>query len=46
MTTISYGDIAGYNPYEVIYMIIVFVVALMIYWYALSVIVSAILWAK
>jgi hypothetical protein len=46
MTTISYGDIAGNNPIEVIYMLFCFILAFVIYGYVLNHIVRVILWAK
>ena len=46
MTTISYGDIAGYNPIEVVYMLFCFISAFVIYGYVLNNIVRVILWAK
>ena len=46
MTTISYGDIAGYNPIEVVYMLFCFILAFAIYGYVLNNIVRVILWAK
>lgn len=45
MTTISYGDIAGYNPIEVVYMLFCFILAFVIYGYVLNNIVRVILWA-
>lgn len=46
MTTISYGDIAGGNPIEVVYMLFCFILAFVIYGYVLNHIVRVILWAK
>lgn len=46
MTTISYGDIAPNNPIEVVYVLLCFVVAFVIYSYVLNQIVQTVLWAK
>ena len=46
VTTISYGDIAPNNPIEVVYVLVCFVVAFVIYSYVLNQIVQTVLWAK
>ena len=46
ITTISYGDIAPNNPIEVVYSLVCFVIAFVIYSYVLNQIVQTVLWAK
>ncbi len=46
VTNISYGDIQGGNPIEVIYMIAVMCVSFMIFGYIVNQIIKIILWAR